>query len=99
MKRLALITLGTLITFVVMWYAAATDAVFEGYIMDMSYMLDLTDQGIVTFMLVLGAVFSCVVYTIEEILEEILEEMMFEVYKLIIKIVNKIKVSKKAAAK
>lgn len=95
MKKLALITLGTLITFVVMWYAAATDAVFEGYIMDMSYMLDLTDQGIVTFMLVLGAVFSCVVYTIEEILEE----MMFEVYKLIIKIVNKIKVSKKAAAK
>lgn len=94
MKKLALITLGTLITFVVMWYAAATDAVFEGYIMDMSYMLDLTDQGIVTFMLVLGAVFSCVVYTIEEILEE----MMFEVYKLIIKIVNKIKVSKKAAA-
>ena len=95
MKRLALITLGTLITFVVMWYAAATDAVFEGYIMDMSYMLDLTDQGIVTFMLVLGAVFSCVVYTIEEILEEVL----FEGYKFIIKIVNKIKVSKKAAAK
>lgn len=97
MKRLALITLGTLITFVVMWYAAATDAVFEGYIMDMSYMLDLTDQGIVTFMLVLGAVYSCVVYTIEQILEEVL----FEGYKFIIKIVNKIKVQKKeeAAAK
>lgn len=97
MKRLALITLGTLITFVVMWYAAATDAVFEGYIMDMSYMLDLTDQGIVTFMLVLGAVYSCVVYTIEQILEEV----FFEGYKFIIKIVNKIKVQKKeeAAAK
>ena len=97
MKKLFLITLGTLITFVAMWYAAAVDVVFEDFIMGMSAMLDLTDQGIVTLMLVLGCIYSCVIYTFEQIFEE----LMFEAYKIVIKIVNNIKVQKKeeAAAK
>ena len=97
MKRLFTILVGTMFTFVVMWYVTAYNADFANLIVNVCDTLDITDQGIITFMLVVSCAYSCIIYTIEQILEE----LMFATIIWINKTYNRIKsnVSKKAAAK